>query len=98
MVAMAKWFGSLVFQTTAYTVVGRVDLLPAGFVSVGNVSGAVKIPLFAASMVPQVGSQESDSGFGDWSTTVVDAVLGCPNFHCKPSGGAFCRSTWNCSV
>ena len=45
------------------TVVAVIDLLPAGFVSVGSVAGAVYIPFL--SMVPHVGSQESDSGFAD---------------------------------
>ena len=62
-VATAKWVGSEDEETTTNTVVGTIDLLPAGFVSVGTVVGAVKTPLL--SMVPHVGSQESDNGFGD---------------------------------
>jgi hypothetical protein len=41
MVAVAKWVGSGVDEATTNTVVGKVDLLPAGFVSVGSVAGAV---------------------------------------------------------
>ncbi len=41
MAAKAKWVGSEDDETTTKTVVGVVDLLPAGFVSVGTVAGAV---------------------------------------------------------
>jgi hypothetical protein len=56
-VANETWLGSTSDHTTAYTVVGFVDLLPAGFVSVGSVLGAVYTPLL--SIVPQVGSHVS---------------------------------------
>ena len=41
------------------------------------------------SIVPQVGSQESDNGLAVWSATVVELELGCTNFHCCPVAGEF---------
>src|SRR5215471_16714947 len=74
-VAVLKWLVSEEDQATTKTVVGEVDLLPAGFVSVGKLAGAVNTPLL--SIVPQVGSQVSESGLAVWSKTLVLAVFGC---------------------
>lgn len=63
--ARLKWVESDDDHTTTNTVVGKVDLLPAGLVSVGSVAGAVYMPLPFGSIVPHVGSHESDCGFGD---------------------------------
>jgi hypothetical protein len=70
-----------------------VDTLPAGFVSVGNVVGAVNTPLL--SIVPQEGSQVSDCGFGLWSFTFVDAVFGCTTMYLADEGSVFNSDTLN---
>jgi hypothetical protein len=61
-VATENCDGSAFEFTTTYTVVGLVDLLPLGVVSVGNAAGAVKTPF--ASIDPQLGEHVAPNGFG----------------------------------
>jgi hypothetical protein len=60
-VAIANSVGSDFEFTTTNTVVGLVDLLPLGVVSVGTLAGAVYTPF--ASIFPQVALQSAPFGF-----------------------------------
>jgi hypothetical protein len=48
------------------------------------VAGAVKVPF--TSIVPQVGSQESDNGLAKVSRLFLDAVFGCTNLKTAVEG------------